>query len=198
MYRAKAALWCDFIEWQTSRARQVHVAKLPGVGVPVYFGLGSRLVMSAMSVPLESITLWPPEAVAARGSPLPQIGELVADVKHLQVLVIKNRAASGDIGMVVHLSATLRRLSIEKCPGITGESATGPLTHTTSHGALRFVLFTLQRFTCTFRRPRLSHAPVGAQGPHPRVMRHHWCLPGYLFAHLTILAVHVASSRRID
>lgn len=89
--------------------------------MPVYFGLGSRLVMSAMSVPLESITLWPPEAVAARGSSLPQIGELVADVKYLQVLVIKNRAASGDLGMVAHLSATLRRLSIEECPGITGE-----------------------------------------------------------------------------
>ena len=146
MYRAKAALWCDFIEWLTSRARQDHVAKLPGVGAPVKFGLGSRCVLSEKSVPLESITLWPPEAVA----PLPQIRELVADVKqgtiilkpcvkYLQVLVIKNRAASGDIGMVVHLSATLRRLSIEECPGITGESVTGPLTHTTSHGALRTI-----------------------------------------------------------
>ena len=77
--------------------------------------------MSAMSVELESITLWPPEAVAAKGSPLPQLGELVADVKYLQVLVIKNRAASGDLGMVAHLSATLRRLSIKECPGITGK-----------------------------------------------------------------------------
>jgi hypothetical protein len=96
---------------------------LPGIGAPVFFGPGSRLALPESSVVLESLTLVekPPATAAKEASPLPQFEEIVANVKYLEVLVIQGCVASGDIGILTCLSATLRHLNIEGCSGISGE-----------------------------------------------------------------------------
>jgi hypothetical protein len=102
---------------------QDHLNHLPGIGAPVFFGPGSRLALPESSVVLESLTLVekPPATAAKEASPLPQFEEIVANVKYLEVLVIQGCVASGDIGILTCLSATLRHLNIEGCSGISGE-----------------------------------------------------------------------------
>ena len=82
---------------------QAHVALLPGLGVPVMFGSGFRLVMPERSVKLESLTLVDEaeedeeEGEDPTGGGKVCLRDVVAVEGYLEVLMIRTRLVYGSL-----------------------------------------------------------------------------------------------------
>ena len=109
---------------------QAHVALLPGLGVPVMFGSGFRLVMPERSVKLESLTLVDEaeedeedddEVEDPTGGGKVCLRDVVAVEGYLQVLVIKTRLVYGSLDQLEPLKRSICRLDIEAPSDVSGK-----------------------------------------------------------------------------
>jgi hypothetical protein len=119
---------------------QAHVALLPGLGVPVMFGSGFRLVMPERSVKLESLTLVDEaeedeeegededeeeedddEVEDPTGGGKVCLRDVVAVEGYLEVLVIKTRLVYGSLDQLEPLKRSICRLDIEAPSDVSGK-----------------------------------------------------------------------------
>jgi hypothetical protein len=117
---------------------QAHVALLPGLGVPVMFGSGFRLVMPERSVKLESLTLVDEaeedeeegedeeeedddEVEDPTGGGKVCLRDVVAVEGYLEVLVIKTRLVYGSLDQLEPLKRSISRLDIEAPSDVSGK-----------------------------------------------------------------------------
>jgi len=110
---------------------QAHVALLPGLGVPVMFGSGFRLVMPERSVKLESLTLVDEagedeeendeEGEDPTGGGKVCLRDVVAVEGYLEVLVIKTRLVYGSLDQLEPLKRSISRLDIEAPSDVSGK-----------------------------------------------------------------------------
>ena len=129
---------------------QAHVALLPGLGVPVMFGSGFRLVMPERSVKLESLTLVDEaeedeeendeegeeedddeeedkgeendeEGLDPTGGGKVCLRDVVAVEGYLEVLVIKTRLVYGSLDQLEPLKRSISRLDIEAPSDVSGK-----------------------------------------------------------------------------
>jgi hypothetical protein len=120
---------------------QAHVARLPGLGVPVMFGSGFRLVMPERSVKLESLTLVDEaeedeeegedegeeeeedddEVEDPTGGGKVCLRDVVAVEGYLEVLVIKTRLVYGSLDQLEPLKRSICRLDIEAPSDVSGK-----------------------------------------------------------------------------
>ena len=109
---------------------QAHVALLPGLGVPVMFGSGFR-VMPERSVKLESLTLVDEagedeeendvEGEDPTGGGKVCLRDVVAVEGYLEVLVIKTRLVYGSLDQLEPLKRSICRLDIEAPSDVSGK-----------------------------------------------------------------------------
>ena len=100
---------------------QAHVARLPGLGVPVMFGSGFRLVMPERSVKLESLTLVDKEGEDPTGDEKVCLRDVVAVEGYLEVLVIKTCLVYGSLDQLEPLKRSFCRLDIEAPSDVSGK-----------------------------------------------------------------------------